>query len=379
MSRLPLFSVSACFYLLFTVTLFGAVPPAGQQVESLITGEENPTPDSPRRIILDVDPGIDDAMAILLALQSPELTIEAITVVSGNVFADLGAENALKLLELAGRSDIRVAKGARYPIRRKLITAQAVHGENGLGGLQLPDPVQKLDPKHAIDLIIEIVNQNPGEITLVPVGPLTNIALALRKDSSLASKVPEIILMGGSIAGGNASPAAEANIYNDPEAASVVFNSGIPILMTDLNATAQAVLQRRHLSRLAGSRSPLAQAVVEMGDFYVAFSERLGFEGASLHDPLAVGLAVDKTLATKMKPMRIDVETRGEFTYGETVANRYLLLEAVEDFGDHYRITDFPKVAPNADVPLTVDGRRFLQMFLDRLTGAPPAGEQAIP
>jgi purine nucleosidase len=318
------------------LTIVGAVSyAAGQPKHPPITDRTDPTPDAPRRIILDVDPGIDDAMAMLLAMQSPELHIEAITVVSGNVIVDQGAENALKLVELAGRTDIPVAKGAKYPLQRKLVTAEAVHGKNGIGDIELPPPSKNLDPRHAIDVIIDIVQSNPGHITLVPVGPLTNIALAFLKEPTLPSMIPEIILMGGAIAGGNATPAAEANIYNDPEAAKRVFKSGIPIIMVDLNATSQALMNREHLARLEKSTSPIAQAVAEMGDFYVAFGESLGFAGADLHDPLAVGMAFDKTLATDLRPMHIDVETKGELTYGATVANRYLLLERTGDAGDH--------------------------------------------
>ncbi len=328
-----------------------------------------PTPERPRRILLDVDPGIDDALAMLLAMRSEELRIEAITVVSGNVIVDLGAENALKLVELAGRADLVVAKGAKYPLQRKLITAEAVHGEDGLGGKKLPAPTKKLDPRHAVDVIIDVVSENPGEITLVPVGPLTNIALAFLKAPEIRSQIPEIVLMGGSIAGGNASPAAEANIYNDPEAAKIVFESGIPIVMVDLGATAQARLTRKDLERLRAAGSEVARYAAELGDFYIAFSERLGFmEGADLHDPLAVGLAIDLSIATDLRPMHIQVETKGALTYGETVANRHLLLEAVEDAGDHYRITSFPKVQPNARVPVVVDSARFLELLLDRLT-----------
>ena len=175
--------------------------------------------------------------------------------------------------------------------------------------------------------------------------------------------------MGGSIAGGNASPAAEANIYNDPEAAKIVFESGIPIVMVDLGATAQARLTRKDLERLRAAGSEVARYAAELGDFYIAFSERLGFmEGADLHDPLAVGLAIDLSIATDLRPMHIQVETKGALTYGETVANRHLLLEAVEDAGDHYRITSFPKVQPNARVPVVVDSARFLELLLDRLT-----------
>jgi inosine-uridine nucleoside N-ribohydrolase len=326
-----------------------------------------------RRIILDVDPGIDDALAMLLAMQSEELEIEAITVVSGNVIVDQGAENALKLVELAGRSDLVVAKGARYPLQRKLITAEAVHGEDGLGGKKLPEPSKKLDPRHAVDVIIEIVNGSPGAITLVPVGPLTNIALAFLKDPGLPKKIPEIVLMGGSIVGGNASPAAEANIYNDPEAANVVFSSGTPIVMVDLGATSQARLTRDDLPRLRAS-SAIGRYAAEIGDFYIAFAERLGFmEGADLHDPLAVALAIDMSIATELRPMHIQVETKGTHTYGETVANRHLLLEKVEDAGDHYRISSFPRVAPNARVPIVVNAERFRALLLERLTKPPPS------
>lgn len=333
-------------------------------------GRSDPTPEAPRRVIIDVDPGIDDALAMLLAMRSPELKIEAFTVVSGNVLVDQGAQNALKLVELAGRGDIPVAMGARYPLKRKLITAETIHGEDGLGNRPLPTPKGTLDARSAVDAIIEIVSASPGEITLLPVGPLTNIALAFQKRPRLASQVAEIILMGGSIAGGNATAAAEANIYNDPEAADIVFKSGAPITMVDLQATAQTRIERKHLPRLERSSSPVAKYVAALGDVYIAFAERLGFfEGSDLHDPLAIGLAIDKTLALEMRPMWIGVETKGELTYGETVANRYLMDEALQDLGDRYTISGFPKVKPNAEVPLKIDGERFLELFLSRLEG----------
>jgi inosine-uridine nucleoside N-ribohydrolase len=334
-----------------------------------VAPQTSPTAEQPRKIILDVDPGIDDALAMLLAMQSKELEILAITVVSGNVLVDQGARNALKLAELAGRDDIPVAQGARYPLQRKLITAEAIHGEDGLGEKPLPAPTRKLDPRHAVDVIIEAVNASPGEVTLVPVGPLTNIALAFLKEPQLRERIPEIILMGGSIVGGNASPAAEANIYNDPEAAKVVFESGIPITMIGLGPSAQARLERKHLPTLEASGSPIGRYAAQLGDFYIAFSESLGFfEGADLHDPLALGIAIDKTLVTDLRPMLIEVETRGELTYGETVANRYLMTEAIEDVGDHYTISGFPRVQPNTDVVVNVDGERFMRMLIERLT-----------
>ncbi len=310
-------------------------------------------------------------MAILLAAQSTELRIEAITVVSGNVLVDQGVENALKLVELAGRTDIPVAGGEKYPLRKKLITVPIVHGENGLGETELPSPTKTAESRHAVDLIIDLVRAHPGQITLLPLGPLTNIARVLLKRPDIAEQIPEIILMGGSIEGGNASPAAEANIYNDPEAAEIVFQSGIPITMVGLGATHQTLLKRSHTAALADSRSPIARYVARIADFYLAFSESIGFEGGALHDPLAVGLAVDSTLAIESRPMQIAVETQGRLTYGETVANRYLLRESVEDAGDHYVLTGIKPIESNAQVPTLIDADRFLRFFVDRI-GAPP-------
>ena len=250
-------------------------------------------------------------MAILLAAQSPELQIEAITVVSGNVLVDQGVENALNLVELAGRTEIPVARGEKYPLRRKLITAPIVHGKNGLGETELPSPAKTAESRHAVDLIIDLVRAHPGQITLLPMGPLTNIARVLLKQPGIADQIPEIILMGGSIAGGNASPAAEANIYNDPEAAKIVFESVIPITMVGLGATHQTLLKRSHMAALADSRSPIARYVARIADFYIDFSESIGFDGGALHDPLAVGLAVDSSLAIESRPMHIAVETQG--------------------------------------------------------------------
>ena len=310
-------------------------------------------------------------MAILLAAQSPELQIEAITVVSGNVLVDQGVQNALKLVELAGRTEIPVARGEKYPLRKKLITAPIVHGRNGLGETELPSPAKTAESRHAVDLIIDLVSSHPGQIILLPLGPLTNIARVLLKRPDIAEQIPEIILMGGSIEGGNATPAAEANIYNDPEAAKIVFESGIPITMVGLGATHQTLLKRSHAVALAASRSPIARYVAQIADFYLGFSESVGFEGAALHDPLAVGLAVDSSLAIESRPMHIAVETRGRLTYGETVANRHLLRESVEDAGDHYVLTGLEPVEPNTRVPTRIDADRFLQFFMDRIC-APP-------
>src|SRR4029453_11173329 len=182
-------------------------------------------PEAPTRVIIDTDPGTDDAMAILLALTSPELRVEALTIVAGNVTTAQGLENALKLVSLAGRPDIPVAAGAQKPLLQKLVTAET-HGPDGLAGISLPPARLAPDPRFAPDLIIELVHKYPHEITLVPLGPLTNVALALSKDPSIAGLVKEVVLMGGAVSGGNVDAVAEFNIYVDPEAAHVVFEGG---------------------------------------------------------------------------------------------------------------------------------------------------------
>jgi purine nucleosidase len=314
-------------------------------------------PSAPRRILIDCDPGIDDALALLLALRSPELHVEAVTVVAGNVPVDRGAANALRLVELAGRPEVPVARGARRPLLRQPITGEAIHGENGLGGVIFPEPSARLDPRHAVDLLIDAVTAHPGEVTLVAIAPLTNVALAVLKEPAIAGLIPEIILMGGSLGAGNLTAAAEYNVFADAEAARIVFNSGIPITMLQLTATCQAVLTRRHLAEWNASGSPLAAAAAAMADHYLRVYERRGLPGGHLHDPLAVGLAIDRTLALESERLRIEIETRGEFTDGATVADR--------------RPGRSAELQPNADVPLRIDGDRFVRMLAERLSTPP--------
>src|ERR1700730_18941536 len=202
---------------------------------------------APRKVIIDTDPGTDDAMAIMLALNSPELDVRAFTVVPGNVTAAQGLENALKMVSLANRCDIPVAGGARHPLFQKLITAEFWHGKNGLANIELPRSNCKADPRFGPDLIIELIHAFPHEITLVPVGPLTNIALAVEKDPSIVPLVKEVILMGGSLRGGNVTAAAEANIYNDPEAAQIVFQAGWPLTMVGLDVGDKALFTHKYL------------------------------------------------------------------------------------------------------------------------------------
>jgi inosine-uridine nucleoside N-ribohydrolase len=323
---------------------------------------------SPQRVIIDTDPGTDDAMAILLALNSPELKVEAFTVVPGNVDAQQGLENALKIVSLAGRCDIPVAAGAQHPLTQKLITAQWWHGKNGLANLELPPSKCKVDPRFGPDLIIQLVHQYPHQITLIPVGPLTNIALAVSKDPSIATLVKNIVIMGGSITGGNVDGAAEANIYNDPEAAQIVFNAGWMVTMVGSDVGERTLITRKDLADLRTTHGPQNDFIAGIVDFYVTRSEKSGWSGAAMYDPLSVAIAMDPTLGT-LKDMHVDVETKGEFTRGETVANRMGSDENNVLHGDHYEIEGVTVLKPNARVCLASDRDRFIKLFLIRIQG----------
>jgi inosine-uridine nucleoside N-ribohydrolase len=323
---------------------------------------------TPRRVIIDTDPGIDDAMAILLALNSPELKVEALTVVPGNVDARQGLENALKIVSLANRCDVAVAGGAQHPLNQKLITAQFWHGKNGLAEVELPPSKCKADTRFGPDLIIELAHKYPHELTLIPVGPLTNIALAVSKDPSIASLVHDIVIMGGSISGGNVNGAAEANIYNDPEAAQIVFNAGWMVTMIGSDVGERTLMTRKYVTELQASHGPQSDFIAKLADFYLTRSEKSGYSGAAMYDPLAVGTVIDPTLVT-LKDMHVDVETKGEFTRGETVANRMGSNENNVLHGDHYEIEGVIELKPNARVCLASDAKRFVNLFVSRIRG----------
>jgi len=323
---------------------------------------------TPKRVIIDTDPGIDDAMAILLALNSPELKVEAFTVVPGNVDGKQGLENALKLVSFAGRCDVTVAGGAQHPLAQKLITAQYWHGPNGLAGVELPASKCKADARFGPDLIIELVHKYPHEITLVPVGPLTNIALAVSKDPSIVPLVKDIVIMGGSITGGNVNGAAEANIYNDPEAASIVFNAGWMVTMVGSDVGERTLITRKHQQDMLAQHTPQSEFVGKMLEHYLSASEKSGYSGAAMYDPLAVATAIDASLVT-LKDYRVDVELKGEFTRGETVANRMGSFENNVLHGDHYEIDGITPVKANARVCVASDAERFLALFVGRIRG----------
>jgi inosine-uridine nucleoside N-ribohydrolase len=346
-----------CRFLSFSLYLFSLACTTGGFAQA-----------APKRVIIDTDPGTDDAMAIILALNSPELKVEALTVVPGNVDGRQGLENALKIVSLAGRCDVVVAGGAQHPLNQKLITAQFWHGKNGIAGVELPPTKCKADPRFGPDLIIELVHKYPHEITLIPVGPLTNIALAVSKDPTIVGLVKDIVIMGGSITGGNVNGAAEANIYGDPEAAQIVFNAGWMVTMVGSDVGERTLITRKYLADLQASHGPESDFIAKIADFYLTRSEKSGYSGAAMYDPLAVGVVLDATLVT-LKEMHVDVETRGEFTRGETVANRMGSNENNVLHGDHFEIDGVVELKPNAKVCVASDADRFLQLFVSRVRG----------
>jgi purine nucleosidase len=327
---------------------------------------------APRQVIIDTDPGTDDAIAITLALNSPELAVRALTVVAGNVPAAQGLDNALRLVSLARRCDLPVAIGAQRPLVGILTTAELYHGKNGLGDVQLPPATCAADKRWAPDLIVDLVHAAPHEITLITIGPLTNIALALSKDPSIVPLVKEVIMMGGSVSGGNASPAAEFNVYVDPEAAKIVFEAGWPLTMVGLDVGDKVLLTRSDLAVLAHEHGPMAQLVSDIGAFLLQRAGRAGRTGAGMYDPLAIGVAIDRTLV-QVAPMRVDVETTGRVTRGETVTNRSGKVSRHElrtfPEGDRYVATGAEPVAPNADVATMADAERFVLLLLSRVEG----------
>jgi len=349
------FSVAA-LALLVLFSLAGAVPASAA------------TSAAAKKIIFDTDPGTDDALALMLALNSPELDVRAITVVPGNVTASQGLENALRMVSLANRCDIPVAAGAQHPLFQKLITAEFWHGKNGLANVELPPSECKVDSRFGPDLIIQLIHAAPHEITLVPVGPLTNIALAVEKDPSIVPLVKEVILMGGSTKGGNVNASAEANIYNDPEAAQIVFQAGWPLTMVGLDVGDKTLFSQKYLDQLGQTHGPVNDFIHAVAKYLIDLSAQFGLAGTPMYDPTAVGVAIDATLV-KAPEMHVDVETRGEFTRGETVVNRNGYVERNVLHADRYVIEGVDKVAPNAKVCIDIAADRFLQLLVSRIKG----------
>lgn len=306
------------------------------------------------RILLDTDPGIDDALALFLALASPEVQLEAVTTVHGNVPIESTTRNALGLLELAGRGDIPVARGSAHPLVRAPVDAKYVHGPTGLGTLALPEPQASVVKQSAADLIIERVLAAPGELTLVAVGPLTNLALALRREPGIASQVREVVIMGGALrVPGNITPTAEFNIYADPHAAHVVFKAGWPLRLVSLDVTNQTTINREQTRQLARQKSAISSAIEAMLEFYFeVFAPAFGNNVLRLHDPLALAAAFRPDFI-QWEPAYVDVELVGTLTFGETVA--------------FFQRSGAGAPEPNMQVSGGVDAGRFVAWFLERL------------
>ncbi|EEX10561.1 pyrimidine-specific ribonucleoside hydrolase RihA [Ruegeria lacuscaerulensis ITI-1157] len=306
------------------------------------------------KIIIDTDPGQDDAVAILLALASPdEIEVLGITAVAGNVPLELTAKNARIVCELAGRTDIPVFAGCDRPLKRPLITAEHVHGKTGLDGPVLPDPQMPLAEGHGVDFIIDTLRaQDPGTVTLCPLGPLTNIATAFQKAPDIVERVQQIVLMGGAyFEVGNITPAAEFNIYVDPEAADIVFKSGVPIVVMPLDVTHKALVTKPRNDAFRALGTKVGIAVAEMTDFFERFDkEKYGSEGAPLHDPCVTAYLVRPELFSG-RHVNVEIETQSDLTLGMTVA-------------DWWGVTDRK---PNALFIGDVDADGFFALLTERL------------
>lgn len=305
-------------------------------------------PSMKRKIIIDCDPGHDDAIAILLAAANPNIELIGITTVAGNAEVEKTTINALKICEIARIEHIPVAKGVGQPLVRIRETAPDIHGDSGMDGPILPLPTKTIISEHGVDFIIRELLESEGDITLVPVGPLTNIALAMRKEPLILTKIQEIVIMGGGRFG-NKTPAAEFNIYVDAEAAKVVFESGVPITMMGLDLTHQAMATNEIKARISAVNNRVADFVVELLDFFSdTYREVFGFAGAPIHDACCVAYCIDPT-AFICKSFHVDIETKGEYTYGMTVI-------------DQYNVTG---KKPNVNVALTLDQDKFWTMLIE--------------
>ena len=308
----------------------------------------------PRKIIIDTDPGQDDAVGILLALASPEVEVLALTTVAGNVPLDLTSRNARIVCEIAGRPDIPVHAGCDTPLSRPLVTAEHVHGKSGLDGIALFQPASALAPGHAVDAIIDILHREPeGSVTLVAMGPLTNLATAFRRAPDIVPRLREIVLMGGAyFEVGNITPAAEFNIYVDPEAAQIVFAAGAPLTVLPLDVTHKALTSRDWIEQMRAS-GPVGRAVAGWTDFFERYDrEKYGAEGAPLHDPCTIAWLIQPDLFAG-RHINVEIETQGAFTTGMTVA-------------DWWRVTGRPA---NALFLRDVDRDGLFTLLGQRITG----------
>ncbi|MBW0157247.1 nucleoside hydrolase [Sedimentimonas flavescens] len=307
----------------------------------------------PRKIIIDTDPGQDDAVALLLALASPELDVLGITCVAGNVPLALTTRNARVVCELAGKTEVKIFAGCDRPMQRALVTAEYVHGKTGLDGIALPDPTMALQDAHAVDFIIETLRDLPeGSVTLCPLGPLTNIATAFTRAPDIVPKVAEIVLMGGAyFEVGNTTPAAEFNIYVDPQAAEIVFKSCVPLVVMPLDVTHKALTTRARIEAFRALGTRVGNAVASWTDFFERFDmAKYGSQGAPLHDPCVIAYLLNPNLF-EGRHINVEIETRSELTMGMTVA-------------DWWRVTDRPA---NALFMGSLDAEGFYTLLTERI------------
>lgn len=304
------------------------------------------------KIILDCDPGHDDALALMLALANPEIDLLAVTTSAGNQTPEKTLNNAMRLLTLMHHQEIPVAGGNRTPLLKPLETAGNVHGKSGLDGADLPDPDFAVQPLTAIELMAQTLRQSPTPVTLVVTGPMTNAALFLRVYPELKEKIEQIVYMGGAMGLGNWTPSVEFNIYVDPEAAKIVMNAGIPLVMAPLNVTHQAQILKPEIEAVAQIDNPVAHAFYGLLNFFERYHEapKWGFKGAPLHDPCTITWLIHPEWFTSER-MNVDVETAGELTRGETVC-------------DYYELTGKPK---NTEVLLGIQREKFIQFIMDSL------------
>lgn len=302
-------------------------------------------------IILDCDPGHDDAIALLLALASPELQLLGVTTVSGNQTLEKTTANAIRVLDHVGGGEVPVAAGAPRPLVREPSVAAHVHGETGLDGPDLPPPSRQPEAVHAIDWIASTLVANPRPVTLVATGPLTNIALFLARYPELRTRLERIVLMGGAIAEGNATPAAEFNIWADPEAAHRVFTSGLDLTMVGLDVTHQALMRPVHAERLSGA-GRAGKLVADLYRYYAQFHRReYGWDGTPVHDAVAIAHVIDGTLLTT-KPCGVTVDTGPELSRGRT----------------HVDFWGLAAWEPTCHVAVGIDSERFLELLIRRIS-----------
>ncbi|GLS87628.1 hypothetical protein GCM10010873_26020 [Cypionkella aquatica] len=309
---------------------------------------------SARKIIIDTDPGQDDAFAIMLALGSPEdIEVLGLVAVAGNVPLALTQKNTRMICELAGRPDLKVFAGCDRPLKRKLVTAEHVHGKSGLDGPVLADPVMPLQEQHGVDFIIETLRREPaGTVTLCPLGPLTNIAQAFLQAPDVVARVQEIVLMGGGyFEGGNITPAAEFNIYVDPEAAEIVFRAGVPLVVMPLDVTHKVLTTKARVDGFRAMGTEVGRVAAEWADFFERFDvAKYGSEGGPLHDPTVVAYLIKPELF-KGRLINVEIETGSELTLGMTVA-------------DWWGVTERAK---NAFFVGDVDAQGFFDLLTERL------------